>query len=486
MQNQRQIRGRIAAGNHLLQTCFKVMLVATCLFSAASTFGQAKKIIGFGWDYPHVSQLLRNSSNMQQTPFDGVCFSLQPDIIEAFDPAVQPLSYFKIDELKKIEWGKYTDNYLLVRGMAKSGGNWFNNEAWKGIVKNMEGISQAMKAGDIKGLLLDPEYYYPDQNKNPWTYTAAQYPNKSFAEVQKKVRERGQQFVKALQKHNCEFTILSIWLGSLVANEIKFMDVKKSRHALLVPFMEGILLAKAAKVTLVDGNESAYWFSMPSQFLESAAFNKTNNETLMLTSSGKKKAHQIPLAQPIYYDGLLAAQPALERGYKRLAKWNWLQENLKFALATSSSNTVWFYYEHLKWWEGKTNDTLAAVILKAKENFETEKEKGKSRKKDFIASKWDNVNSGVGIFYSTDARTPMQTGETAFNYNWNKENNLLEVTFTGIIPESFDVYVNHLRITHLTKVERLNKIVVNDFDDAPVALLAKYASAIEACALKGY
>lgn len=474
------------AGSRFLKNYRTGLLLLLGIIVVNPTNCQTKKIIGFGWDYPNVSQLLTNIGNMQQTPFDGICFSLQPDIIEAFYPVLHPASYYMTADIKNIKWGKYTDNYVLVRGMARSGGNWFNNQAWKIISKNMEGLSQAIKAGDLKGILFDPEYYYPDQNNNPWTYSVTQYPSKSFKQVQDQVRERGKQFVKALQKHDCSFTILSIWLGSLVAHERRTMTVDKSRHALLVPFMEGILLAKGAKVTLVDGNESAYWFSMPSQFLESAAFNQTNTEALMLSTAGKKKAQEIPLAQPVYFDGLLAAHPSLERGYGYLAKWNWLQENLKFALATSSSNTVWFYYEQVKWWQGDVNDTLSKVIKNARENFTTTKVGGKSRKKDFIASKWDNVNSGIGTFYSTDARTPMQTGDAAFNYTWNKVNNILEVTFNGPLPESFAVYVDHEKVINLSKVARFNKLVLNKFENVPVALLAKYATATEACALKGY
>lgn len=46
---------------------------------------QNVKIIEFGWDYPDVNQLEKRLDLMQHTPFDGICFSLQRNIMEAFD-----------------------------------------------------------------------------------------------------------------------------------------------------------------------------------------------------------------------------------------------------------------------------------------------------------------------------------------------------------------------------------------------------------------
>jgi hypothetical protein len=48
----------------------------------------------------------------------------------------------------------------------------------------MNALSLALQTGRIRGIIFDPEYYFEDPIRNPWTYTKIQYPDQSFEEVQ--------------------------------------------------------------------------------------------------------------------------------------------------------------------------------------------------------------------------------------------------------------------------------------------------------------
>jgi hypothetical protein len=98
-------------------------------------YAQPPKLIEFGWDYPDVDQLSHNLSAMQNSPFDGICFSLQRTIMDAFDTIVRNENYFQYEKLKTLKWGKYTDNYIILRGFGAIGSRWKDDRAWEILVK---------------------------------------------------------------------------------------------------------------------------------------------------------------------------------------------------------------------------------------------------------------------------------------------------------------------------------------------------------------
>ena len=72
------------------------------------------KIIEFGWDYPAISELAVRLDSMQNTPFDGICFSFQRNIMEAFDTSLKNDGYFEFKQLQSLEWGKYVQQLHYI------------------------------------------------------------------------------------------------------------------------------------------------------------------------------------------------------------------------------------------------------------------------------------------------------------------------------------------------------------------------------------
>ncbi|MEO5891600.1 MAG: hypothetical protein ABIQ31_15220 [Ferruginibacter sp.] len=452
-----------------------LLFFCSAIFTGLSA--QKPVIIGFGWDYPDVNQLSKRIDSMQNTPFDGVCFSLQRDIVEVFDTVLQKDAYFKFDQLSSLKWGKYTNNFIFVRGYSKTGGNWFDDKAWLAITANMNNLSKAMLVSKSKGILFDPEYYYENKFYNPWTYNKTQYPNLSFEEVQDKVRERGKQYITALQKYTVDFSFLSIWLTSLIVEDKRLGPLEGIRQALLLSFIEGILLAKNKKVKVIDGDEFAYWYSKPSQFVESVDFLKKNTVELMRSAKGKKLAKDIQLAQPVFYDGILARHVSFERGVQSVDKWHWLKENLKYAIATSTSNMIWFYYERVNWWTDKVNDTLVNILQNTKDDFIP----GRTNK--LTAP---NVNNGKGYYYFTNPKKPMETGEIAFTYILDTKRKFLTLSYAGKLPASLSVFINNTLSISFAPKNQEETIKLINYSPGKLSILAKYEGTVEASALEGY
>lgn len=464
------------------------IIAAVFFFSCCNLTAVAQRgtFIEFGWDYPDVSQLNTDLPSMQNTPFDGICFSLQRQILEAFDTTLQLPAYFEQDKLKQLKWGKYNNNFIILRGYGKMGGSWFDDTRWKTISSNMRNLSKALASPEISGVLFDPEYYYEDPLYNPWTYSKKQYPHHSFAEMQLQVKKRGIQFIKVLQKYKPDLAFLSIWITSLVVEDIKLTPLEGTRHALLLSFIEGILTGKKNTVKVIDGNEYGYGYMKPSQFLDAANYLRKNLAELMQSGKGREEALKIEIAQPLFYDGLLATNPSFERGISTKAKWKWLEENTKFAMAASDDIT-WFYSERLNWWKGPVNDTLYQLLTSNKNAQNTNVAiKSKATMADRLAIRTKNINTGTGYYYIVQAKKPMNNGGPAFNYQLNRSSKKLTLQFPDKIPDSIFIFINNGLHKSLSPISTKQVVALSNFKKGKVVILARYPDNTEASAIEIY
>ena len=51
-------------------------------------------------------------------------------------------SKFQYDDLSRIDWKNFTDNFLFVRGASHSGSHWLDDKAWLRIVVNTKKVSK--------------------------------------------------------------------------------------------------------------------------------------------------------------------------------------------------------------------------------------------------------------------------------------------------------------------------------------------------------
>lgn len=426
-----------------MRSIFKKIIILTLhlflCFSPFFSFAQdkisGKKLIEFGWDYPTISYLKTNAADMQKTPFDGVCFSLDFDIYNAFDTALYTDSKFQYNDLSAIQWGKFTDNFLLIRAAGYSGAHWLDDKEWLIISKNLTKISKALSICKAKGIALDPEYYFKDTTLNPWVYRSSYYNNLSYQQVGNFVRQRGKQFIEALQSYSPDVKILCFWLLGLVYAQNQTYPIAQTGMALYPFFVEGMLEAKNNSSEIIDGNESSYWYQTPANFLEAGSFIR-EKENQLLSKSAEAGYENISIAKAVYLDGLYAKAPQFEKGFDKQTKEKWLWNNLYLAYKTTDKY-VWFYNENTNWWKSQVDSGVAEIITEVKTKIYSEYNNDASQ-----------IN-GRSFIMAFQKKEPVVY--QGFSYSYLKRNNLLNIKLLQTDIANIMVYENSRIIYNLNK-----------------------------------
>jgi hypothetical protein len=399
--------------------CFPILLMGQ------ENAGQ-KKLIEFGWDYPTVSFLKNNISKMQNTPFDGVVFSLDFDIYNAFDTTQRSHLQFQYEDLSEIQWENFTDNFLFVRGAGYSGAHWLSDKSWEKIVKNLKRVSKALAISKAKGIGFDPEYYYKDSTLNPWVYRASWYKGLSYRQVGNYVRKRGKQFIQALETNKPDVKILCFWLLGLVSMQNQLHPIAETGMALYPFFVEGMLEGKNKTSEIIDGNEYSYGYQTSASFVESGKYQRTNGAKL-IKESLTSKIQNVSLAHAVFFDLIYATSTVYENGYDNKTKQCWLRNNLYNAFKTTDKY-VWFYNEKINWWKGQVPSGVAEIIKDVKTQINIER---------------NNTNLEVSGKSSTfDFKQREQDNYHGFHYTYGKKSNELNIKLLDKNITSLEVYSN--------------------------------------------
>jgi len=402
-----------------------------------------KKLIEFGWDYPNVSFLKSNITSMEKMPFDGVVFSFDFDIYNAFDTTKFADLKFQFNDLSKIQWKKFTDNFLFVRGSGLSGPHWLDDNSWIKITRNLKNISKALAISKAKGIGFDPEYNFKDSTLNPWLYRPAWYNNLSYQEVGNYVRKRGKQFIEALQTNKPDVKILCFWLLGLVSDQNLFRPIEKTGMALYPFFVEGMLEGKNETSEIINGNESSYWYKKPVDFIISGEYHRNTGGEL-IKKTLQSQFRQASQAQSVFYDGIYGKLPGAENNFeiKLHPRNQWFSQNLYDAYK-STDKYVWLYGERVNWWKAG-GDSVAAAIIK---NVQQQ-----------INADWNNKNSII-------SGTSIQWGKgnnQGYDYSYSKSNHILTVKLLDKNFKIFQVYNNSRLIYELKDPQKNLTIDLNE------------------------
>lgn len=395
-----------------------IIFLQVFLLSAipAAAFSQnptaEKKLIEFGWDYPKVTQLISGIRTMEQQPFDGVVFALDKGIFNAFDTVPLPDSFFQYKSLGKIEWKKFTDNFLYLRTAGNAGSNWQDDRAWSTICKNLVKLSKAISLSGAKGIGMDAEYYDAPEH-SPWVYKAGRFGNLSYKQIGMYVRKRGKQFIQALQANKPDVKILSFWLLGLAIAESKNIPLTDSRMALFPFFVEGMLEGKNNSAEIIDGNETAYWYQKPEEFILAGEQLRADGIKL-ISPELQAKYKAVSLAQSVYLDGLYAKFDFFEKGFDQRTKEQWLRDNLYHAYKTADKY-IWFYNEKVDWWKGKVYEGVKEILEDVRNNINKEQ----------IQKKASLSIAGRSRTFNFKESNPLQQQD--FTYTYIKSDNSIQV-----------------------------------------------------------
>ncbi|HUZ58004.1 MAG TPA: hypothetical protein VMU83_04420 [Hanamia sp.] len=398
----------------MFKRLFTCIFISIMLFAPFLSIGQNvnnKKLIEFGWNYPNVSFLKANISSMEKAPFDGVVFSFDFDIYNAFDTTQYPDSKFQYNDLSEIQWKKFTDNFLLVRGVGHTGAHWLDDKSWLKITENLKKVSEALKISKAKGIGFDPEFYYKDSTLNPWIYKPSLYDNLSYQQVGNYVRKRGKQFIQALQTNKPDVKILCFWLLVLPYFQSINQPIAETGMALYPFFIEGMLEGKNKTSEIIDGNENSYGFQKAETYITSAE-NLRDIGSKMIKKSLQSEFSQVSYAQAIFFDLIYAKLPKYDKGFDKQTKETWLADNLYNAYKTTDKY-VWFYDERMNWWKGEIDSGVAKIIQDVRNKINKEQ------------NNKANEISGKSLYYDF-APKQHESGQEFF-YNYTKSKNSLQI-----------------------------------------------------------
>lgn len=251
----------------------------------------------------------------------------------------------QLSTVSKIKWGRYTDNFVILYFVDSLDLGFFNNNKWSTIIHNAGMVSKMVKAGRFKGIFMDDENYF--KGSHGWQYNPDWYPGYTFEQVKAKCRERGKEFMQALQSNVSDPLVVLdfIWFGDHWNN----YDMNNGRQILWLAFKDGMLEAARTGDVLVDGNECAYYYP------ETVMFTDIYNEFRLhkFTKYGaadlqdKYKA-QVQIGHGIY-PSLYYGRFRWPHTYTDEEHDAWWKHQLYNSLLTSDKY-VWIWSERWDWW----------------------------------------------------------------------------------------------------------------------------------------
>jgi hypothetical protein len=360
--------------------------------TAVVTRVAAKKIIEYGWDAPTPNFFRQQIRQMEQRPFDGVMLKLNAGK-EVFKKKAYPNAAFTQDrrDLAATTSSRLTDNFVVMWSGMDAGWDWFNNADWAAAEKNIQNFAKTAKAGGFRGIAFDSEPY---TTSSPWKYRQQpQQQRKTFAQYQQQVRKRGAQFMQTLQATQPQAQVLTFgllsWLKDLWSNPVDRANLQQQLanhdYGLWPAFINGMLDAARSGVTIIDGNEWAYYYYKTDWF--DAARDAISNKARIFveSSNASKYGKYVKLGQAVYSDLILDRFPdplkdpragkTTQHFLSPADRLRLLEHNIYHSLRTTDRYT-WLYSESADWWQNRIPPGAEAAIDRAKAKIQAGKPLG--------------------------------------------------------------------------------------------------------------
>ncbi|NUQ66453.1 MAG: Ig-like domain-containing protein [Pirellulales bacterium] len=328
---------------------------------------QEKKVIGFAWASPSPSVLRDRMKELETAaPYlDGIVFKLPetplgewPPWRPAFDNRRWTESDVGLPVLCQVKWGRFRHNFIALgpgSSYDHAEAGWFDDEAWSVIVENAGLLSRAILESGARGVFFDTEkysglwhYWHRESLRASPPRKICLYPGFTFGQVEKKVRQRGREFLAALQSHKPDVVVFATFLTSACGKEPD--SVETSDFPLLRAFTAGMLDAAGPRATLVDGLENTYWTPNSQGYLWWHEQLKDQTVKVVPDDVREKWRSQCSTGMAVFYDavakGLYTEKLAVGEDYRT----RWLEHNAYHAVLTNDEWT-WVYFEKTSPWK---------------------------------------------------------------------------------------------------------------------------------------
>ena len=270
----REIESRVSGvGLHLRVALIGVLCaLAASQTSAGGTHG--KKVIEYGNDVRNTASVRQHVREFEKLPFDGLVIAVSGKNGEMLGwklfstTRLDPEDFERaIDDLKATKFKKFTDNFIQTMS-SPSSTDWFDPN-WSNVLYNASLFARVAKQGGCKGIMFDPENY----TGRLWGYTMEDgkpRPGHTVEEYRAKARERGQEFIRAVNKEFADITILCLYGMSLPYVQIggDMTQFDTASYMLLAAFLDGMSEAATPKTVIVDGFEFSYPYKQREEFVK--------------------------------------------------------------------------------------------------------------------------------------------------------------------------------------------------------------------------
>ncbi|WP_199248598.1 hypothetical protein [[Phormidium] sp. ETS-05] len=320
------------------------------------------KIIEMGWGTPTPIYIRDHIQEMQQIPLDGIVIGFADnENRNIFGNSLWGAKTVNIDDysqsveaIKNTQFGRFTENFLRFNVMP--GEIDWHDENFKSVIKNARLAAQVAKSGGLKGVLLDVEHY---QGK-PFCYLSQpERLEHSFREYQQKVRQRGRQFIRAINEAYPDIKIL-LTFGYHIAY-VERKSLQQANYGLLPSFLNGILEGSLANTLIFDGWEFSYGYKTEEQFQE--AYETIHQKGLERTNVKEDFIDHYRASFGLWIDVGQVWQPNnYSENYFTPEQF---EDSLRFAL-NHTDGYVWIYSQKARWWDGKMPKPYIDALTKAK------------------------------------------------------------------------------------------------------------------------
>ena len=352
-------------------------IIVLCLILSPAFAGtKGKKLIEYGWDVPDTLYMREHVREMEKVPFDGVVirvsrrgaggnwgigwetFSKKKFELKDYD--------YAIEDLKATKFKKFTDNFIQVIS-APGDVDWLDPE-WSAVAHNAACLAKVAKEGGCVGIMFDPELYVEHQvwTYNFWKKTTGT--TLTFDEYAAKVRERGREFIRAINKEFPNVVILCLYGDSLPWVESQLWTRKplsENGYGLLPAFYDGILDAATPQTVLVDGFEFSYGYRTRKEFVNGRKL--ALNDAKKLSMNPREFKNHVRMGYGVWADwdsNRVGWHPDdFSKNYWTPAG---LRASLNYALDLSD-RYVWVYSERFSWWPWAAPKEYMDALRLAKE-----------------------------------------------------------------------------------------------------------------------
>jgi hypothetical protein len=340
-----------------------------------------KKLIEWGWDEPDTHFMRANIRQMEQFPFDGLVFHVQSSKGGSLTWEVWGSRHFTpgefkhaVDDLNATTFRRFTDRFLRVN-VAPGKVDWFDDQAWATVLNNFGVAAGLARQGRCKGFMFDVEQY----EGKPFDYRQQKHRDaKMFAEYQQKVRQRGKEWIEAVNKQYPDITLLLTFVYSIAQPRGKAKDRSLAAYGLLADFLDGMLETCSKKTIIVDAWEWSYPYKEQRQFEQ--AYRTIRKKALDWTAAPEKYQSQVKAGFGIWMDN-----DWRRKGWNLsdFSKNHFSPSDFESAVRSAlrrSDRYVWVYTEQPRWWpRDKLPEAYVDALSNARKATATQQDRNEER-----------------------------------------------------------------------------------------------------------